>query len=40
MVRKAETFPPATMCHIRGHGCQDLLIYCAWADPSRREHEC
>jgi hypothetical protein len=22
MVRKAETFPPVTMGHIRGHGCR------------------
>ena len=28
MVRKAETFPPVTMGHIRGHGCRDLLAYC------------
>jgi hypothetical protein len=28
MVRKAETFPPVTMAHIRGHGCRDLLVYC------------
>jgi hypothetical protein len=28
MVRKAETFPPVTMGHIRGHGCHDLLVYC------------
>ena len=28
-VRKAETFPPVTMAHIRGHGCRDLLIYCS-----------
>jgi hypothetical protein len=27
-VRKAETFPPVTMAHIRGHGCRDLLVYC------------
>src|SRR6516165_5943058 len=27
-VRKAETFPPVTIGHIRGHGCRDLLIYC------------
>ena len=27
-VRRIETFPPATMAHIRGHGCRDLLIYC------------
>jgi hypothetical protein len=29
MVPKAETFPPVTMGHIRGHGCRDLLVYCA-----------
>ena len=28
MVRKAETFPPVTMDHIRDHGCRDLLVYC------------
>jgi hypothetical protein len=28
-VRRRETFPPVTMGHIRGHGCRDLLIYCA-----------
>jgi hypothetical protein len=28
-VRKAETFPPVTMGHIRGHGCRDLLVYCS-----------
>ena len=28
MVRKAETFPPVTIGHIRGHGCRDLLVYC------------
>jgi hypothetical protein len=27
-VRKAETFPPVTMGHIRGHGCRELLVYC------------
>jgi hypothetical protein len=27
MVRKAETFPPVTMGHMRGHGCRDLLVY-------------
>src|SRR5271165_6274510 len=27
-VRKAETFPPVTMGHIRGHGCRALLVYC------------
>jgi hypothetical protein len=27
-VRKAETFPPVTMGHIRSHGCRDLLVYC------------
>jgi hypothetical protein len=32
MVRKAETFPPVTMGHIRGHGCRDLLVYCGSAD--------
>src|SRR6202048_1096320 len=26
--RKAETFKPVTMGHIRGHGCRDLLVYC------------
>jgi hypothetical protein len=26
--RKAETFAPVTMGHIRGHGCRDLLVYC------------
>src|ERR1700738_1519263 len=26
--RKAETFEPVTMGHIRGHGCRDLLVYC------------
>ena len=26
--RKAETFEPETMRHIRGHGCRDLLVYC------------
>jgi len=25
--RKAETFEPVTMGHIRGHGCRDLLVY-------------
>jgi hypothetical protein len=29
-VRKAETFPPVTMGHIRGHGCRELLIYCGY----------
>jgi len=24
--RKAETFEPVTMGHIRGHGCHDLLV--------------
>jgi hypothetical protein len=28
MVRRIETFPPATMGHIRSHGCRDLLVYC------------
>ena len=28
VVRKAETFPPVTMGHIRGHGCRDFLVYC------------
>jgi len=28
MVRKIETFPPVTICHIRGHGCRHLLVYC------------
>ena len=28
VVRKAETFPPVTMGHIRGHGCRELLVYC------------
>ena len=27
-VRKRETFEPATLGHIRGHGCGDSLIYC------------
>jgi hypothetical protein len=35
MVRKAETFPPVTMAHVRGHGCRDLLIYC---DSGRCHH--
>src|SRR5438105_4011632 len=26
--RKAETFEPVTLGHIRSHGCRDLLIYC------------
>jgi len=26
MVRKAETFPPVTMGHIRGHGCRDFAV--------------
>jgi hypothetical protein len=26
--RKAETFEPVTIGHIRGHGCRDLLVYC------------
>jgi hypothetical protein len=28
MASKAETIPPVTMGHIRGHGCRDLLVYC------------
>jgi hypothetical protein len=28
MARKAETFPPVTMAHIRDDGCRDLLVYC------------
>jgi hypothetical protein len=41
MVRKRETYPPATMGHIRGHGCRDLLFYCSgpgrvWPDRARR----
>jgi hypothetical protein len=27
-VRKAETFAPVTLAHIRSHGCRDLLVYC------------
>ena len=26
--RKAETFAPVTLGHIRSHGCRDLLVYC------------
>jgi hypothetical protein len=33
--RKAETFEPVTMRHIRGQGCRDLLIYC---DSGRCHH--
>jgi hypothetical protein len=29
VVRKAETFPPGIMGHIRNHGCRDLLVYCS-----------
>jgi hypothetical protein len=25
--RKAETFEPVTLVHIRAHGCRDLLVY-------------
>jgi hypothetical protein len=35
MIHKAETFPPVTMGHIRGHGCRDLLVYC---DSGRCHH--
>jgi hypothetical protein len=31
--RKAETFEPVTMGHIRGHGCRDLLPL-----PAGRRH--
>jgi hypothetical protein len=31
--RKAETFEPVTMGHIRGHGCRDLLVYCNSGRP-------
>jgi hypothetical protein len=36
--RKAETFEPVTMGHIRGHGCRDLLkglgtVFLFWAAP-------
>jgi hypothetical protein len=31
--RKAETFKPVTMGHIRGHGCRDLLPL-----PAGRRH--
>jgi hypothetical protein len=27
-IRKAETFPPVTLGHIRSHGCRELLVYC------------
>ena len=27
-VRKADTFEPVTLGHIRSHGCRDLLVYC------------
>jgi hypothetical protein len=27
-IRKAETFPPVTLGHIRLHGCRELLVYC------------
>jgi hypothetical protein len=38
--RKAETFEPVTMGHIRGHGCRDLLVYLQfWPLPSQRNHE-
>jgi len=32
--RKVATFAPVTLGHIRGHGCQDLLIYCGSIDCS------
>jgi hypothetical protein len=39
--RKSETFEPVTMGHIRSHGCQDLLVYCASGAMSPRHgHEC
>jgi hypothetical protein len=28
-VPSSEIFPPATMGHIRGHGCRNLFVYCA-----------
>jgi ATP-dependent DNA ligase len=39
VVRRRETFRPVTMGHIRGHGCRDLLIYCASGRCSFG-HEC
>jgi hypothetical protein len=33
--RKAETFEPVTLGHIRFHGCRDLLVYC---DSGRCHH--
>ena len=27
--RRAETFEPVTMAHIRSRGCRDLLVYCS-----------
>jgi hypothetical protein len=36
MARTSKTFTPVTMGHIRGHGCRDLLVYCAspWCNHS------
>jgi hypothetical protein len=40
MVRKAETFPPVTMGHIRSHGCRDLLVLLQLGPlSSQRGHE-
>jgi len=33
--RKAETFEPVSMGHVRSHGCRDLLVYC---DSGRCHH--
>ena len=37
-IRRAQTFEPVTMGHIRGHGCRDLLVYCGspWCNHSAK----
>jgi hypothetical protein len=38
--RRAETFFPVTLGHIRSHGCRDLLVYCEaiWCNHSAEIH--
>jgi hypothetical protein len=38
--RKRETFQPVTLGHIRGHGCRDLLVYCASIQCNHRTKLC
>ena len=33
-LRAVEKFEPATLGHIRSHGCRDILIYCGSIDCS------